>query len=219
VIGTIVKGINPDGSHLKASQLIKALVDYAKTIEPWAKSVANLMVAEVARRDREMWRKNSREIRQGLRREIENTPTGDVWAKLQDEQVQLIKSLPLQAAQRVHDLAEKAMLDGTRAKEIAAEILDTQNVTAARARLIARTEVARATSNFLQARAEFAGSEGYIWRTSTDSDVRESHAEMEGKYVRWSEPPTLDNLRGHAGTLPNCRCFAEPIFPNDEYSG
>jgi uncharacterized protein with gpF-like domain len=38
---------------------------------------------------------------------------------------------------------------------------------------------------------------------------------MEGKFVRWDEPPTLDNLTGHAGALPNCRCRPEPVIPDE----
>ncbi|MDR8377773.1 phage head morphogenesis protein, partial [Acinetobacter baumannii] len=55
---------------------------------------------------------------------------------------------------------------------------------------------------------------GYIWRTSEDGDVRPSHKAMNGKFVAWNSPPTLDNLKGHAGCLPNCRCYTEPVIPN-----
>ena len=215
VVGQLVKGLAPDGDPTKAPTIISALKAYANTIEPWAEAVAAAMVADVARRDRAMWKRNSKELGLRLGREFDQQPTGDLFKALQLQQVGLIKSLPADAAQRVHTLSQEAVLTGARATEIARDILRSGEVTEARARLIARTEVARASNNFVQARAQFAGSEGYIWRTSGDSDVRDSHAEMEGKYVRWSSPPTLDGLRGHAGTLPNCRCFAEPIFPND----
>lgn len=162
-----------------------------------------------------MWREHSRDMGVALRREIENAPTGEVLRQLQAEQVYLIKSIPLDAAQRVHDLATEATITSTRASEIAKAILASESVSESKARLIARTEVSRAASNLVQARATWAGSDGYIWRTSGDADVRPSHAAMEGKYVRWSSPPTLDNLKGHAGCLPNCRCFSEPMFPDD----
>ena len=173
------------------------------------------MVADVARKDYAMWRKHSADMGRELRREIENAPTGQILAELQASQVRLIKSIPLEAAQRVHDLVLEATIGSKRAAEVAEAILFTEDVSKAKATLIARTEVSRVASNLVQARASWAGSDGYIWRTSGDSDVRPSHEEMEGKYVRWSLPPTLDNLKGHAGTLPNCRCFAEPIFPEN----
>lgn len=210
----IVRGLLPDGRLDNVGALIRALTDYSKLLEPWAASVAAFMLADVQRKDARMWRQHSKEMGGALRKEIETAPTGDILRQMQDEQVRLIKSIPLDAAQRVHDLAVEATMTSGRASEVVKRILETESVSAAKARLIARTEVSRAAANLVQSRATWAGSDGYIWRTSGDADVRDSHKEMEGKYVRWSSPPTLDKLTGHAGTLPNCRCFAEPIFPD-----
>lgn len=213
-IGSLVKGLAPDGALRNVVALERALRGYADLIEPWARSVAGYMIADVARRDEAMWRKNSKEMGERLRREILYAPTGQILTALQAEQVELIQSIPREAANRVHELSLESLLQSGRAEGVAKQILATESVTASRARLIARTEVSRVSSNLLQARSEYAGSEGYIWRTSGDFDVRESHAEMEGKYVRWRTPPILDNLKGHAGCLPNCRCFAEPVLPD-----
>lgn len=215
-IGTLVRGLAPDGDPLSTPKVVQALQTYAKLIEPWAGAVANAMVQDVARREAAGWRRQSKEIGRALSIELQKAPTGAALRKLQAEQVELITSLPLKAAERVHELSQEALVSSTRAKDIAQQILNIGDVTEARATLIARTEVARASSNLLQARATFAGSDGYIWRTSGDADVRESHHKMEGVYVRWSSPPTLDKMTGHAGTLPNCRCFAEPVFRDDE---
>lgn len=211
----IARGMAPDGSLQNASALVAALRSYAKTIEPWALSVAKLMVADVAARDKAMWRRQNKELGRELAKELAQAPTGAILQQLQLGQVALIQSIPLEAAERVHKLAQESLVTSGRAKELAAQIMSTEDVSISKATLIARTEVARASSNLVQARATHAGSDGYIWRTSEDADVRESHAKMEGVYVRWSEPPTLDKLTGHAGTLPNCRCFAEPVFPDE----
>lgn len=214
-VGLVVKGLAPNGVVKDPAVLVKALRDYAALLRPWAKSVSEYMLAEVLRRDKTMWIKNSKEMGEGVRQAVTNSPVSYALAALQDSQVELITSLPLQAAQRVHELTLESLVDSRRASEIAREILNTGNVTEARARLIARTEVTRASSNLVQVRSQYAGSDGYVWRTSGDFDVRDSHAKMEGKYVRWSMPPTLDKMVGHAGTLPNCRCFAEPVFSDD----
>lgn len=213
-IGLLVKVLSPTGDVKNSPTLIKALNDYADTIEPWAIAVADYMLADVMRRDWSMWKKVGKEMGRELRQEIEYAPTGAVLKELQGEQVKLIKSLPLSAAERVHELSMEALLSSTRAKQVAKDILATESVSKAKATLIARTEVSRVAANLKQARAQFAGSHGYIWRTSEDSDVRKSHQGMNGVYVAWNSPPTLDNLKGHAGCLPNCRCFAEPLFPS-----
>ena len=41
---------------------------------------------------------------------------------------------------------------------------------------------------------------------------------MEGKFVRWDSPPTLDGMTGHAGEFPNDRCYPEPVIPHGDGS-
>lgn len=190
--------------------------DYAILLEPWARSVARYMIADVNRRDARMWKANGDALSRAIKAELQFAPTGVLHAALLDEQVALIKSLPLEAAQRVQKLTTMGLTQSTRAADIAKEIMRTGEVTKSRATLIARTEVARTASTFTQARAEFAGSQGYIWRTSKDGDVRDTHRHMEGKYVAWNDPPKTDkNLAPyHAGCGPNCRCYPEPVLPD-----
>lgn len=195
---------------------MKMLAGYSTLLEPWARSVARYMLADVGRRDYKIWKANSKAMGIALRAELTQAPTGIVFRQLQDEQVVLITSIPTVAAERVHKLTQAGLVDSRRADEIAQEILNSGKVTEARARLIARTEVARTASNFTQARARFAGSEAYIWHTSGDARVRDTHAAMNGKVVRWDTPPKTDIHLDpyHAGCGPNCRCYPEPIFPN-----
>jgi SPP1 gp7 family putative phage head morphogenesis protein len=213
-VRVIVQGFASSGK-VNGAAASKALTKYAELIDPWARSVAGYMLADVARRDANLWKKNSKEMGVALRAEIDYAPTGALLQERLAEQVHLIKSLPLDAAERVHDLTLEGLVTSTRAKEIAQVILAIGDVTEARARLIARTEVARTASMLTQVRAEYVGSDGYIWRTAGDSDVRDSHAEMEGKYVRWAKPPKLsDGTVTHAGQIYNCRCYAEPVLPD-----
>jgi SPP1 gp7 family putative phage head morphogenesis protein len=218
-VGDIIKGyVNPLDvlSMTDLGHVHTALAKYADLIEPWARTVARYMLADVARRNEKQWRENSKEMGRALRAELQQAPTGMIMSALQDEQVELITSLPLNASKRVHELTQQALVDSRRASDIAKDVLQTGKVTEARARLIARTEVSRAQSNLTQARAMFAGSQGYIWRTSKDGDVRDTHRAMEGKYVPWNKPPKTDkNLDPyHAGCGPNCRCWAEPVLPD-----
>lgn len=199
----------------KLPPLRDALERYSKILEPWAKVKAQRMLEQVDRQDRRAWASATKELSIGIRNEVSATPVGARFNELMAEQVKLIKSLPTEAAERVHRLVIKNVEEQGRASEVAKEILRTGKVTSTRATLIARTEVARASSNLTQARAESIGSDGYIWRTVRDSDVRHSHKKMEGRFVKWDSPPTLDGLTGHAGALPNCRCFAEPVIPRD----
>lgn len=211
----MVNGMAPNGIVTDLGALLDMLNRYSALIAPWATSVANAMVADVARRNETIWKRIGREMGREIRREIANTPQGAVYRDMMAENVELIKSIPLKAGERVHKLTTEALSTGRRAESIAREIQATTRVTTSRARLIARTEVARTSAVFHQARAMAAGSEGYIWRTSEDSDVRETHKKQNGKYIRWDSPPKTDEgiEPYHAGCGPNCRCYAEPVFP------
>jgi SPP1 gp7 family putative phage head morphogenesis protein len=87
-----------------------------------------------------------------------------------------------------------------------------------RANLIGRTEVAKASSAIVQARAQYIGSDSYIWRSVQDADVRRMHRLLNGTVHRWDDPPIAEDpiskgIRHHPGEFPNCRCYAEPILP------
>lgn len=212
-VGSIVAPFTPgDMSAVPTiEQLLKA---YSDMLQGWATQTASNMLMDVALRDERAWATMAKELSRGLRDEIRNAPTGRVIQALLAEQVTLIQSIPLEAAQRVHRLTLEGIENSTRAKEIAAEIMRTEEVTTSRAVLIARTETARTAATLTQARAEHIGSEGYFWETAGDSTTRKSHREMQGKFVKWSDPPTLDGLKGHAGCTPNCRCWARVAVPD-----
>lgn len=215
MVGTIIKGFSPDGSLSSITPLIAALDRYAEIIEPWAATVANYMLADVSRRNEKAWREHGNDMGRELRREIAQTPIGGAYRGLLAEQVTLIKSLPLDASKRVHRMVQEGMLTSTRSTTMAKEILETSSIPLWRAKLIARTEVSRASVTLTQVRAEAIGSEGYIWRTVGDSDVRPEHQKMEGKYILWAKPPKTDKSLDpyHAGCGPNCRCYPEPVLP------
>lgn len=193
------------------------LEKYAEALEPWARATVTRMLAEVNNRDARMWAEQAQAMGIALRKELHGAPTGEAMRQLMEEQVTLIKSLPIEAGKRVHELVIKGMEDSTRADEIAREIRRSGEVTESRANLIARTEVARSASTLTQARAQHIGSTQYIWRTSGDSDVRPGHKAMNGKVCEWANPPAVDEngrvMHHHAGAIWNCRCYPEPIIP------
>jgi len=188
----------------------RALEAYAATVEPWARQAATNMVRAAARKNDGAWRKAAAQWGIDLRGMLAADISGAVRARI-DENVRLITSIPAQAAERVAEMAHGALLDGTRADAIMEKIAAEGDVARGRARVIALTEVSKAGTALTRARAESVGSEGYIWRTARDGQTRPSHRAMEGRFVRWDSPPTLDGMTGHAGEFPNCRCYPEPV--------
>ena len=216
-VGKLISGYagNDPLDLTTANRLAQALRAYSELISPWALKLTGKILTDVESQDRFAWRQHSKDMSLALRKEIENAPTGEVLKQLMAQNVLLIKSIPLEAAQRVHKLVQENMMQSGRASEIAAKIMQTENVTKSRATLIARTEISKASTALTQSRALYVKSDGYIWRSSKDLLVRPSHRAMNGVFVKWSEPPTLDKMVGHAGSLPNCRCWPQPIIPED----
>jgi len=213
-VGAIIQPFTP-GDMSQVPTIEQLLGAYADMLKGWATQTASNMLMDVALRDEQTWKVLAKDLSRGLREEIRNAPTGAVMRTLLAEQVDLIQSLPREAAQRVHQLTLAGIEDSTRASVIAKEIMRTGEVTAGRAMLIARTEVSRTATTLTQARAQSIGADSYIWRTSGDSDVRSDHKKLNGKIFRWDDPPVADEhsgTRANPGCIWNCRCYAEPII-------
>ena len=217
-VGTLVKGFAPGGVVKDLPGLTKALAKYAELLQPWAQSVTNRMHADVARRDVVGWEELAKEMGRTIRKEIRTAPVGTALREAMAAQVKLITSLPTEAAERVHKLTMEALVSTSgRAKEIQEEILRSSDVTVGRAKTIARTETSRTASLLLESRAKFVGSTHYRWHTVGDSDVRKEHRVLNNKVFAWDDPPIAGpkGMRYNPGCGPNCRCWAEPILPDE----
>ena len=194
-----------------ATSIVYALEEYSQLLAPWAQDVMLKIVEMSDAQNIGMWR----ELGAKLTERLQTLTTKDAVAQaiydLSKEGARLITSIPVDIAVEVEAAAQAAAITGTRHEALSEYIASRGQVAMSRAELIARTETARQTTILTQTRAVSIGSGGYIWRTADDGRVRPSHAAMDGQFVKWSEPPTLDGLTGHAGALPNCRCYPEPV--------
>ncbi len=191
--------------------MMDALKRYADIIEPFGKKAAAKMIADTTKSVERTMRTQSKAIAAGLRQYMASQ-SGAKAREMMTLQVGLIKSLPIDAGLRAQSLAMDAVTGGKRPAEVAAMIGQTEQVTASRAMLIARTESARAAAVITEERAKAVGATSYIWRTAGDSDVRKSHAEMEGEVCSYDNPPIVDGEPLNPGQIYNCRCYAEPIL-------
>lgn len=94
-----------------------------------------------------------------------------------------------------------------------------------RAELIARDQVGKLNGELTLNRQTGLGITEYIWRTVKDERVRgdpaglypnarPSHYDREGVKYSWDDPPE----GGHPGEAIQCRCFAEPVFDDEEFA-
>ena len=209
-----------DGRNVDA--LSQDIASQSLRIEPWARRTAADMLHGAAMADKRRWQAMSESMSGSMRAMLKKvgnaSPTGAAYNRLLDDQVHLIKSMHTDQAERVHEIVREAHLTSIRANDTARLVRELWLKTGkqagkAKAQLIARTESSRAASSLTQVRAESIGSKGYIWRTIKDTDVRKSHRDLDGEYIPWDSPPTTDSLTGHAGCVPNCRCYPEPVLP------
>jgi SPP1 gp7 family putative phage head morphogenesis protein len=190
---------------------------YADILTPWSRAVARRMLYETARRDERAWRSHAKRIGEEISNELQSADIGGAYQQLLTQQVDLITSLPRDAAIRVQKLATEHLFEGRRFPEISAEIMRSGLVTKARADLIARTETGRAAVTFQQVRAQAIGSEYYIWYAVMDWKTRELHRTLNKTMHRWDDPPIAgpNGERAHPGAIYNCRCYAEPVLPGE----
>ena len=213
----------PPGDPAGVEAINRYLRDYSYILRPWARQAGALMIAEVSRRDYTAWMRHARMLGTELRKEVltPGTPTSLEVNRILDDQMELITSIPLEAAERVQELSRQYWTGGRRYDQLVKDILDTNDVTQNRAILIARTETAKTSAAVTQARATNIGSKEYVWHTAGDADVRPAHKRLAGTTQRWDDPPVAEERgdRHHPGEFPNCRCWASPILPPPEAIG
>lgn len=213
-INNIVKKYYDPNHPYATNDLIYELEAYANTLTPWAKKLARKMINRVNNYNYGDWKRVNAKLYAYFR---DGFKKGDAAFRtaleLQNSEVNLIKSLPLEAAQRVQEMSRNYMVKGKRPEELAEAILTSEAVSRSRAKLIARTEIAKANTFLTKSRAESIGVRKFIWRTMEDGIVRPSHAELDGMIFDFDNPPDIDGEGVHLpGDFPNCRCYAEPII-------
>ncbi|QIG74956.1 head morphogenesis protein [Rhizobium phage RHph_I65] len=122
----------------------------------------------------------------------------------------LIKGFSDDLVKTVQQYTTTALIQGKSAKELQAQLKDRLEVSDSRARLIARDQTAKLTSDLNRRRHEDAGIEEYDWRTSHDERVRSLHRKLDGLRYKYGQPT------GAEGGLPpgqpiQCRCVAQGV--------
>jgi len=195
----------------------------------WAGALAKKFVTHVLDENSRTWRQaaskegHGKQIYNELQHELQG-PVGTRVNELIDENAQYIKSLPADVALQMTKHMESEAYKGSRQAytypEFQAMVGD---MSMKHAKMIARTETAKAMSALTQARAEQCGHDWYIWHTTENERVRESHQLMNHVLCRFSDPPAPEKLAGkksaghyNPGNIYNCRCYAAPVILWDE---
>lgn len=178
--------------------------------------------------DREFSREMSKAINVSIREQAE------WWDDMVDwwsgNNYQLIKSNASNFVNKINVLVEQAVTSGSTVSELQKEILKvTEGLSDAKCRLLARDQIGKLQGQISQGQMAEIGLEMYVWSTSGDERVRDSHLEMEGLLCRWDDATVysadggktwIDRPAGavemHPGQDIQCRCVALAYFPELE---
>lgn len=159
----------------------------------------------------------------------------EAWAR---ENVDLIRTQPqwwlrgkVDAQGRVvrvgiEQIVAERVREGRTWTALQRELQSRLDITRSHAELIARDQINKLNADITEDTQQQADVESYRWRTADDSRVRgrpdglypkspERHWQMEGRVVRWDQPPRGTGPYGtaaHAGKSIQCRCYPEPII-------
>ncbi len=132
--------------------------------------------------------------------------------KFRDKNIGYMENAARAYADQVRDLVEDPENFGLRVEDLAEKIRERGDVSESRAELIARDQTLKLNGQINKTRQENAGVTKYVWNTSHDERVRDSHRELDGQTFSWLDPPEP----GHPGDDFQCRCIAIPVFEETE---
>ena len=122
-----------------------------------------------------------------------------------------IKNWVPEQIERLRAMVEQSAMRGYRRNELEAMIMQEWDVTANKARFLARQETSLFMSKLRRERHLDAGVPRYRWSTSKDERVREDHKRLHGKVFLFGSPPIVDmktGRRAEPGEDFGCRCLA-----------
>ena len=128
------------------------------------------------------------------------------------ENARLITSMHETYFGRVAEAVERAVSEGRTTRQLTRDLQDAFGIGRRHARLIARDQIGTLNSRITKKRQTDLGINYYMWSTSDDDLVRETHEAKDGQIISWSNPPPDT---GHAGEDINCRCGAIPMVDLD----
>jgi SPP1 gp7 family putative phage head morphogenesis protein len=192
----------------------------------FAQAAAMRMVSAVAGENALTWREAAKqggrahEIHMLLKTEMRHSKA---FNELIQTNAELITSMPSYVASGLTKHIASETIAGKRADALLQEIrAAAPRLTEARAKLIARTEVAKTQAAITQTRSQSLGLNFYHWETSSDQRVRSSHAHMQGVICSYLNPPSPEMLIDlpsvgcyNPGCIWNCRCFAATVVDLD----
>lgn len=146
------------------------------------------------------------------------------WA---EDNYSLIVSNAKNYVSKINTLTEQAVVNGFSVRKLTDNIKQaTTGLTDKHCKLLARDQIGKLNGQITESQMQEIGLDLYVWSTSNDDRVRESHAMMEGLLCRWDDASVCSYDNGktwvsrpsgavdlHPGQDIQCRCVPLAFFP------
>ena len=146
------------------------------------------------------------------------------WA---EDNYTLITSNAKNYVSKINTLTEQAIVNGLSPMKLKEEIKKaTESLSDKHCKLLARDQMGKLNGQITEAQMTEVGLDMYVWSTSYDDRVRDSHAVMEGLLCTWDDasicsydngktwvPRPADAVDLHPGQDIQCRCVALAFYP------
>lgn len=155
-----------------------------------------------------------RTTREGLQKQIERLTGQSLWLGVYatklldsfiDEHQKLIKSVQREHIEKIGLAIKRGIREGRLQKDLTKEIQQMTSIGKRRAQLIARNAPLQYSGALTKHHQMSAGIKSYIWQSSRDERVRDSHRRLDGEVLNWEGPGP------HPRSEVNCRCDAVPF--------
>jgi SPP1 gp7 family putative phage head morphogenesis protein len=155
-----------------------------------------------------------RATREGLQKQIERLTGNSIWLGVHatslldsfvDEHIKLIKSIQREHLDKIGFALKRGIREGRLQKNIAKDIRYYTDISKRRAQLIARNAPIQYSGALTKHNQTSAGIRSYVWQSSRDERVRDSHRRFDGEIFDWS------SAGPHPRSEVNCRCDAVPL--------
>lgn len=164
-----------------------------------------------------------------------NPPTSSPWwddmrNSWAEDNYTLIISNAKNYVSKINTLTEQAIVNGMSPAKLKAEIKKaTEGLSDKHCKLLARDQMGKLNGQITESQMQELGLELYVWSTSGDDRVRDSHMAMEGLLCRYDdatvcsydngktwEPRPAGAVNLHPGQDIQCRCIGLAFYPELE---
>lgn len=184
-----------------------------------ASRITDRMIEQVDRSAKANLGESLKKLSGGLTIQTPDMPAGlqDVITASIAENVALIKSVAVQYHDRIASAVFVSIQSGGQSRAtVLEELRKIGGMSDRRAKLIARDQVSKVTTQMNAERAKSVGMRKFQWLHSRGgAEPRKLHQQLDGQIFSYDDLPVIDERtgeRGLPGQLINCRCQAIPVI-------